>query len=606
MKQDARDFTAAGLRATASALTLALALTVPVVAQNAAPEEQPEIAEVEVTSSVVIFHPVVSTEGITVTAAGGDGCFIERTFEPGETPYFEPYDDQGEPIENGSFTIELRANSKISGDIKDMLRAARKRGEPSEPLAKKLRKLGKLPPGPLVQNVYVGISNGKFVDPNKREPGAELQGEETSLVDDLGSLDIAVGNSNLDNISAADFVINDDLIVDGSACIGFDCVNGESFSFDTIRLKENNLRIKFDDTSTAASFPSTDWQLTANASANGGASKFSIDDISGSRTPFTVEANARSHSLYVDDGGRIGNRTSTPSTEIHTIDGDTPTLRLQQDGSSGFAPQTWDVAGNETNFFVRDVSNGSQLPFRIRPGAPTDSLFVDVDGHLGLGTASPGGHLHIKDGADDVMLVDVGSTAASGSTMQIFSPDGTSGSFFSQALDSGLVLFGAQTNSNFAIRTNGTTDVIRITTVPRVGILNTSPTHPLHVGTDATNGNGAHVTTAGVWTNGSSRKNKTNIHNLELDEAMAAFAELQPVRYMGVNDVTEEEYMGFIAEDVPELVAMGDRAGLAAMDIVAVLTKVVQAQNELVEAQSKTIKELDMRLRGLEEQRSIQ
>ena len=44
-----------------------------------------------------------------------------------------------------------------------------------------------------------------------------------------------------------DFLIIDDLIVDGSACIGFDCVNGESFGFDTLRLKENNLRIKFDD-----------------------------------------------------------------------------------------------------------------------------------------------------------------------------------------------------------------------------------------------------------------------------------------------------------------------------------------------------------------------
>ena len=54
----------------------------------------------------------------------------------------------------------------------------------------------------------------------------------------------------------ADQVILDDLIVDGSACIGFDCVNGESFGFDTLRLKENNLRIKFQDTSSSASFPS--------------------------------------------------------------------------------------------------------------------------------------------------------------------------------------------------------------------------------------------------------------------------------------------------------------------------------------------------------------
>lgn len=196
--------------------------------------------------------------------------------------------------------------------------------------------------------------------------------------------------------ASADFVINDDLIVDGSACIGFDCVNGEAFGFDTIRLKEHNLRIKFDDTSTAASFPRNDWQLTANASANGGASKFSIEDITGARTPFTVEAGAPTNSLYVDDGGRIGIRTSTPSTELHMVDGDTPTLRLQQDGSSGFAPQTWDVAGNETNFFVRDVTNGSTLPFRIRPGAPTSSIFIDANGDVGFGTTSPDTAFHVR------------------------------------------------------------------------------------------------------------------------------------------------------------------------------------------------------------------
>lgn len=213
----------------------------------------------------------------------------------------------------------------------------------------------------------------------------------------------------------ADFVINDDLIVDGSACIGFDCVNGEAFGFDTIRLKENNLRIKFDDTSVAASFPRNDWQITANDSANGGTSKFSIDDISGNRTPFTIEANARSHSLYVDDGGRVGSRTSTPATEFHTIDGDTPTLRLQQDGSSGFAPQTWDIAGNETNFFVRDVTNGSQLPFRIRPGAPTSSIFIDVDGDVGMGAGtSPDASLHVtrSDGTAQILVEETSGTVA--------------------------------------------------------------------------------------------------------------------------------------------------------------------------------------------------
>jgi hypothetical protein len=193
----------------------------------------------------------------------------------------------------------------------------------------------------------------------------------------------------------ADQQILDDLVVDGSACIGFDCVNGESFGFDTLRLKENNVRIKFDDTSSTGSFPSNDWQLTANDSSNGGQNKFSIDDTTSGRTPFTIEARAPSHSLYVDDGGRIGLGTNNPAVEMHVVDGDSPTMRLEQDGSSGFSAQTWDVAGNETNFFIRDVSNGTTLPFRIKPGAPTNSLYIDTDGDIGLGTASPDSQLHV-------------------------------------------------------------------------------------------------------------------------------------------------------------------------------------------------------------------
>jgi hypothetical protein len=63
-----------------------------------------------------------------------------------------------------------------------------------------------------------------------------------------------------------DQVIPDDLIVQGSTCVGFDCVNNESFGFDTIRLKENSTRIKFEDTS-VGSFPANDWQLTPTTRA---------------------------------------------------------------------------------------------------------------------------------------------------------------------------------------------------------------------------------------------------------------------------------------------------------------------------------------------------
>ncbi len=193
----------------------------------------------------------------------------------------------------------------------------------------------------------------------------------------------------------ADQVILDDLIVDGSICAGFDCVNGESFGFDTIRIKENNLRIRAQDTSTSASFPTRDWQITFNDSSNGGAEKFAIDDIDGGRTPFTITAGARANSIFVNSAGRVGFGTNSPVVDLHVVSGNTPTLRLEQNGSSGFTPQTWDVAGNEAGFFIRDTTNGSKLSFRIRPGAPTSSIDIQADGDVGLGTTTPDGPLHV-------------------------------------------------------------------------------------------------------------------------------------------------------------------------------------------------------------------
>jgi hypothetical protein len=51
---------------------------------------------------------------------------------------------------------------------------------------------------------------------------------------------------------------------------------------------------------------------------------------------------------------------------------------------------------------------------------------------------------------------------------------------------------------------------------------------------------------------------------------------------------------------VPDLVATKDRKGLSAMDIVAVLTKVVQEQKETVEKQQAVINTLTEKLAQLE------
>ncbi|MCP3958145.1 MAG: hypothetical protein GY719_09860, partial [bacterium] len=294
-----------------SASLLALALLLP---GTAAADEQ--VAEVYVDDNVIAFYPLVEGQ-LVFHVTGPCNYDFRKVYREGETPKWY----LSEETIDGVYRYTLKAIPKVPGAIIEVLKRARELDDNSE--VNELCREGKMPGDPLTQSHGFVVLEGRIA----WKPGSLEEGFGGDLDGGFSSIDgnSYSGDSLQHGIPTKDFVINDDLIVDGSACIGFDCVDGESFGFDTIRVKENNLRIKFDDTSTAASYPRNDWQLTANDSANGGASKFSIDDISGNRTPFTVEANARSHSLYVDDGGRIGSRTSTPSTEIHTIDGDTPT-----------------------------------------------------------------------------------------------------------------------------------------------------------------------------------------------------------------------------------------------------------------------------------------
>jgi len=114
-------------------------------------------------------------------------------------------------------------------------------------------------------------------------------------------------------------------------------------------------------------------------------------------------------------------------------------------------------------------------------------------------------------------------------------------------------------------------------TAVKVGIGLTTPTHPIHLAS------GAHVTAGGTWTNASSRAYKENIKQLSQKDALSTLKALQPVLYNYKVD-KKETYVGFIAEDVPALVATVDRKGLSPMDIVAVLTKVVQHQQSEIAA----------------------
>jgi len=508
--------------------------------------------------------------------------------------------DLGANPADGSYTYEMRVIPRVSESVRKQLAAAREAGD--DAAADSIMAAAGLS-NPLVQSGTFTIQNGSFVSSDAIEPGNQTNASSKSALSSRTDSGTASAQSfHNAPVKALDVVTADDIIVQGSACIGLDCVNNESFGFDTIRLKENNDRIKFDDTSTSTGFPNHDWQLTANDSASGGANKFSIEDITAATVPFTVTGSSPTNSMFIDSTGRLGLRTATPVLDIHVSTSNTPAMRLEQNSSGGFTAQTWDVAGNEANFFVRDVTGGSRLPFRIRPGAPTSSIDINANGNVGIGTASPNARMTVNDSTQAASRITLngqeffqaGFTDTNGPAILLgVNRSGDRQIWFGDSANltqnsTNKVIRLAPDAGDISARTTdgGVTNLVLQSSGGNIGIGVASPTSPIQ------HSNGATLSAGGVWTNSSSRALKQDIRDLDTADALDVLKEMKPVTYSYKVDPTEH-HVGFIAEDVPDLVATKDRKGLSAMDVVAVLTSVVQEQQ-------KTIDELKARLDHIE------
>lgn len=148
---------------------------------------------------------------------------------------------------------------------------------------------------------------------------------------------------------------------------------------------------------------------------------------------------------------------------------DTPGIRLEQTGNGGYTPFTWDVAGNEANFFVRDLTNGSKLPFRIRPGAPTSSLDIAASGNVGIGTSVPTASLDVAraDGTAR-LLVRESSTTTGARTLGELSNNGPVGLRLADTGASSAWQLGTDAASGFALSsTLGGTDRTALRIDPR-------------------------------------------------------------------------------------------------------------------------------------------
>ena len=137
---------------------------------------------------------------------------------------------------------------------------------------------------------------------------------------------------------------------------------------------------------------------------------------------------------YKGSSGNVGIGTSSPSEKLHVegasyfsdvigagvtspsstysidaskalrIQSSAPFLELVESDSSN---QRWAVFGLGGNLTFRDIT-GSTYPFTIEKQTPTDSLYLDSSGNVGIGTTSPGYKLDVVGGK--IQVNDGGAT----------------------------------------------------------------------------------------------------------------------------------------------------------------------------------------------------
>lgn len=254
--------------------------------------------------------------------------------------------------------------------------------------------------------------------------------------------------------------------------------------------------------------------------------------------------------MRLQPNGRVGIGTATPSRKLHAEG---------EEIYSGGVVGGLSFGNRDTSGFVESPTKGERWTWYSSGGTARlwsggDKLSVNANGNVGIGTTNPQyARLMIQDAAVPLAFRESDRTL-------------TEGGLWRMPLDAGMLRF----DVNTAASGNFSTYITPLMMFPNGNV---------HVG--------------GILTQGSSRELKENIAELSGKEAVEALENLNPVKFNYKADSEKNLHIGFIAEDVPDLVATSDRKALSPMDIVAVLTQALKEQQKTISALAEKVKLLE-------------
>jgi chaperonin cofactor prefoldin len=246
--------------------------------------------------------------------------------------------------------------------------------------------------------------------------------------------------------------------------------------------------------------------------------------------------------VYVTNAGNVGIGTTTPTAKLHVAATTLVSVGGIETvfGTAGTPGYRFMGAGVNTGMFAPAAN---ELAFSTNSA---DRMRINSAGNVGIGTNSPKQKLEVSQGS--IILSEPNST------MRYILLQRNGSEVGSLSTANGRITVGAESGFDAMVQNSSAAGIIVKNSSGNVGIGMTDPSEKLDVigtarlrGITAGSGTTVVVDTNGkLWKQSSSKRYKTNIHNIE-DDADKVL-ELRPVRFQW--KTTGQEEIGLIAEEV--------------------------------------------------------